>query len=125
VVSAAYSSDGKLIITGSEDNTARVWDATSGETLAVIVGGEITPAAGTHSPLIATPLFNTMFSRDGKFVLFVTSGTDHAARIYPWELFQPMSKLMAFAADRAPRALTCEERVTYLHETRACGTPTP
>ena len=37
---AAFSPDGKRVVTGSEDGTARLWDATNGKELAVLRGHE-------------------------------------------------------------------------------------
>jgi class 3 adenylate cyclase len=127
LVSAAFSPDGRLIVTGSEDNKARIWDATSGKLLATVKAGDIAPAAAgsTTDLLKVAPASHVAFSPDGKLLLFVTAGTDRAARIYPWELFEPLDRLMSFAPGLAPRALTCEERQTYLHETEPCGSPTP
>ncbi len=39
VTSIAFSSDGKKIVTASSDSSARVWDALSGEQLAIFAGG--------------------------------------------------------------------------------------
>jgi WD40 repeat protein/serine/threonine protein kinase len=38
VVSAEFSDDGKFVITASEDNTARIWDAANGKELSVLAG---------------------------------------------------------------------------------------
>lgn len=38
VLSAEFSDDGKFVITASEDNTARIWDAASGKELSVLAG---------------------------------------------------------------------------------------
>lgn len=38
VLSAEFSDDGKFVITASEDNTARIWDATNGKELSVLAG---------------------------------------------------------------------------------------
>tara|TARA_R110002072_G_scaffold145459_1_gene291874 strand:+ start:21027 stop:28172 length:7146 start_codon:yes stop_codon:yes gene_type:complete len=38
VLSAEFSDDGKFVITASEDNTARIWDATNGTELSVLAG---------------------------------------------------------------------------------------
>ena len=67
VYSAAFSPDGKRIVTASADNTAQVWDADSGKTLASLLGhtGEVSSAA---------------FSPDGKRV--VTASSDKTARVW-------------------------------------------
>ena len=38
VSSAAYSPDGQSIVTASEDQTARIWDAATGEELRQLTG---------------------------------------------------------------------------------------
>ena len=38
VFCGAFSADGRLIITGGEDNTAIVWDAATGEQLTTLAG---------------------------------------------------------------------------------------
>ena len=55
VLSAAFSPDGTRIITTSYDRTARIWDAATGEEIAVLRGHD-------HS------VTNAAFSRDGKAV---------------------------------------------------------
>ena len=37
VTSVAYSPDGKHIVSGSRDNTVKIWDAQSGEEVRVVV----------------------------------------------------------------------------------------
>src|SRR6266480_5828637 len=66
VFSAQFSSDGKMIVTGSQDGTATVWDAASGEAL---------------SPLLKhdEKVWFAQFSPDGTRVLTVS---DRAARIW-------------------------------------------
>jgi WD40 repeat protein len=67
VRSAAFSPDGALVVTSSEDGTARIWDSRRGATLHVLRGhvGAVNDAS---------------FSPDGKFV--VTAGHDGTARIW-------------------------------------------
>jgi WD40 repeat protein len=61
VVSVAFSPDGKHIVSGSSDNTVRVWDAESGQAI-----GE--PLQG-HSGSV----YSVAFSPDGKHIV---SGSD-------------------------------------------------
>jgi WD40 repeat protein len=69
VSSAAFSPDGKTIVTASDDKTARIWDATTGK--------EITRLSGhTESDL-------AVFSPDGKTI--VTASYDKTARIWNWD----------------------------------------
>ena len=56
VDSAAFSSDGTKLVTGSRDNTARVWDVASGKLLMTLSG---------HS----APVESVAFSPDGTLVL--------------------------------------------------------
>ncbi|HET7384913.1 MAG TPA: TIR domain-containing protein [Pseudolabrys sp.] len=67
---ASFSPDGRRIVTASEDNTARVWDAQTGEAIHILEGhtGSVRAAA---------------FSPDGRRV--VTASTDHTARVWNLE----------------------------------------
>ncbi|MGO8926024.1 MAG: protein kinase domain-containing protein [Limisphaerales bacterium] len=68
VTSVAFSPDGRRIVTGSFDNTAKMWDAASGEELLTLKGhsGEVRSVA---------------FSPDGQRI--VTGSADKTARV--WE----------------------------------------
>ena len=63
----AWSPDGKQVLTGSGDSTARLWEAASGRTIATLEG---------HSSWVHV----AAWSPDGKQVL--TSGDDTTARIW-------------------------------------------
>jgi len=65
---AAFSSDGARVVTASWDNTARVWDATSGKPLSPPL---------QHQGKV----YRAAFSPDGTRV--VTASSDHTARV--WE----------------------------------------
>ena len=54
--SAAFSADGKLVLTGSWDHTARLWDAESGKELRTFAG---------H----ADGVYSVAFAPDGRQVL--------------------------------------------------------
>lgn len=66
-LSAAFSADGQLIITGSDDNVARVWDAASGEMLRELAG---------HT----APVTSVAFSPDGERAL--TASEDFTAKLW-------------------------------------------
>ena len=68
VWSAAFSPDGKRIVTASEDKTARVWDAESGKPI-----GE--PLKGHEGAVTSAA-----FSPDGKRI--VTASEDKTARMW-------------------------------------------
>ena len=70
VQTAAFSNDGKRVVTASEDKTARIWNAQSGKEVAVLKG---------HDGSVLT----AAFSNDGKRV--VTASYDNTARIWDAE----------------------------------------
>jgi len=59
VYSAGFSPDGRRVVTGSNDRTARIWDAASGGTIAVP-----NPRQG--------PVRAAAFSPDGRRIVTVT-----------------------------------------------------
>jgi hypothetical protein len=68
-MAVAWSPDGRWILTGAKDNTARLWDANTGTALRTL---------GGHTNSVLTVAFNS----DGR--LAVTGSADQTARI--WEL---------------------------------------
>ena len=50
VSSAAYSPDGKSIVTASGDQTARIWDAATGEELRQLTGHTGSVNSAAYSP---------------------------------------------------------------------------
>jgi WD40 repeat protein len=67
VWTAAFSPDGKVVVTGGDDRTARVWDAATGRTMHVLRGHLL-------------PVSSVVFSPDGTRV--VTAAGDGTARIW-------------------------------------------
>jgi WD40 repeat protein/class 3 adenylate cyclase/serine/threonine protein kinase len=77
---AAFSHDGKLVVTASNDHTARVWDAGSGE-------------ARTQEPLRhENPVFYASFSPDDARV--VTGSQDRTARVWDVATGRPLTPPM-------------------------------
>jgi WD40 repeat protein len=67
VAAAAFSPDGRFILTGSWDGTARLWDAQTGAPLRTLAGHESLVSAAAFSP-------------DGRFIL--TGSWDGTARLW-------------------------------------------
>jgi WD40 repeat protein len=78
VLSVAFSPDGKQVLTGSYDQTARLWDAKTGHALQVLAG---------HTNWV----WSVAFSPDGKQVL--TGSADRTARLWNAETGQVLRVL--------------------------------
>src|SRR5215216_49440 len=77
--SASFSPDGRLILTASSDNTARVWDLGIGKSVLVL----------QHQRRVNS----ATFSPDGQFIL--TAGDDSTARIWEVSTGKPITELRA------------------------------
>jgi WD40 repeat protein len=67
ILSAAFSSDGTRIVSGSEDKSVRVWDASTGAELKVLNG---------HTGYV----YSTAFSSDGTCI--VSGSSDKSVRVW-------------------------------------------
>jgi WD40 repeat protein len=116
VTSVAFSPDGTLAVTASWDDTVRVWEASSGKLLSTLMSHTVKVKEAAFSP-------------DGSRILaFSRQRTLLTWPSWRWDL-------EAFAKLDVGRALTCEERETYLHEgpcppapavpSSVAGTPAP
>jgi WD40 repeat protein len=85
------------VATASDDSTAKVWDATTGQELTTLAGH----SSGVHY---------VAWSPDGQRI--VTASADETARQYDANL----ANLLTLAQNRITRGLTPEERAFYVGE---------
>jgi hypothetical protein len=86
VASAALSPDGKLLVTGSWDHSAKIWDAESGRAIRKL--------EGAHTGYVNT----AEFSPDGRLVL--TASDDGTARLWDVASGQPTGPVFDGHEDR-------------------------
>ena len=94
IFTARFSPDGKMIVTASQDKTARLWDVSTGQELRRFIGH----TAG---------LENVVFSPDGKYIL--TGSDDGTAMLWDVDYHTTMSYLCSVLL----RDFTNEERTQY------------
>ena len=87
--------DGTHIVTGSTDNTARVWDANTFTELAILKG-------------LPAPVNSLAVTPDGAHIVILF---DDTVRVL--ELFPAGQALVANAQQVAPRCLTADQRQAY------------
>jgi len=92
VYSVAFSPDGKRVVTGSDDHTARVWDLSGATPAAIVLEGH----RGRVRSVAITP--------DGKQVL--TGSSDGTARV--WKT--PVEELIPLARSALTLCLTIAQR---------------
>jgi WD40 repeat protein len=139
VFDAAYSPDGKHIVTGSSDRTAKIWDASNGRLVRTLRGHEHQVRRVAYSSdgnFIVTASWDATVkiwrAQDGQIVrtlrghgnrvmgatfkndgsTIVTAGDDGTMHQHPVSI----DDLLALAESRVTRSLSDEERSTYLVE---------
>ena len=91
---AAFSSDGKYVLTSGADGTARLWD--------VATGTEVRRFTG-HTNMVR----DVAFSPDGKYIL--TASHDTTARLW----FTDYRNTLRYVCSLLTRDFTDEERLEY------------
>jgi WD40 repeat protein len=76
VNSAAFSPDGKLVVTASEDWTARIWDASAGKEVQLLTRDPEADLPQSHNGQV----LDAAFSPDGETI--VTVGADNLAHVW-------------------------------------------
>jgi WD40 repeat protein len=100
-VAVAVTADGRFVVTGSWDGSARIWEIATGRLLARFWGNRS---------------FVTDVDVDATGRLVVSAGVDFAGRLYDCVVCGTLDQLLAYSYARFPRTLTPGERATYLHE---------
>jgi WD40 repeat protein len=97
VRTAAFSPDGRRVITRSDDESARLWDVRTGEPISESLDG--------HDG----PVLSAAFSPDGRHI--VTGSSHRTARI--WNILPDTQSLVLWAKSTVPRCLTAAQRATF------------
>ena len=104
-MSAAFSPDGKRIVTASEDKTARLWDAETGKPI------------GEPLKAMRDRCVSAAFSPDGKRI--VTASADKTARLWDAETGKPIGEPLKAMTDRVYERGVQPRRQAHRH--RVCG----
>jgi WD40 repeat protein len=94
-----FSPSGELVVTASDDGTARVWEVGGGRSVALLSGYRGAVAAAAFSP-------------DGRRI--VTAGDDGAARLYACDVCEPIDALVRDAQTAAMRDPAAREKQRFV-----------
>ncbi len=100
VASARFSPDGKLIVTGSWDNSAKIWDAKTGHVVRKLMGG--------HDSMVNT----AVFSPNGQFVL--TASDDGTAKLWSVETGEIVKSIEGHVAGQRMRSASFSPDGRYI-----------
>jgi WD40 repeat protein len=99
VASAAFSPDGRRIVSAGQDGSVRVWSAAGGEALVLLTAYQ-------------GPAYSAEFDGNGRRI--VSSGAPGVVRVMECEVCGPLEAVRRLARTRAPRELTKVERQRLL-----------
>jgi WD40 repeat protein len=102
VESVAFSPDGKFVLTGGLDITARLWDINSGDEIRVFTS----PAEGVRS-VVSSAVTSVAFSPDGKYVLI--GSKEETARLWDTDYHD----FIRWVCSRLVRDFTEAQRAYY------------
>lgn len=106
VFSVAFDTDGKWIATGSEDNTAKLWDLATGKEILTLPGS-------------SGGVYGVAFQPGEGAAHLVVAGNDGLVRV----ILLKIDELLAVAKSRVTRSLTPAECQKYLHSETCPGAP--
>jgi WD40 repeat protein len=93
VTAAVFSPDGRHILTGSEDGTARLWDAATGSALGVMRSAR-------------SAIRSVAFAGDGSEAMVLSEG----GTLRQYQIFATLGDLARHAKKTLPRRLTRDQR---------------
>ena len=98
ITTAVFTSDGTRVLSSSQDDSLRLWDAHSGAALAILQSGQ-------------GEIYDAAVSSDGQIA---TLGKGEVVQVFKCAVCASLDEVRAQALSRAPRQLTSREREQFL-----------